>query len=104
MSAVGQQRELCPGELSGLRFYNQRKSGKGEKTMFCLLLCKDVAGKWSERGWSQPRNQVSSWDELPSEGPCLHIGKNPRVAIAKRKQVYLERYMFHRQNAVCLKM
>ena len=83
MSAVGQQRELCPGELSGLRFYNQRKSGKGEKTMFCLLLCKDVAGKWSERGWSQPRNQVSSWDELPSEGPWFPARRNSRTSHSK---------------------
>ena len=43
---------------------------------------------------------MSSWDGLPSEGPCLHIGKNPRVAIAKRKQVYLERHTFQRQNGL----
>ena len=45
-------------------FHNQRKSVEGEKTTFFLLLCKDVAGKWSVRGWSSPRSQASSWDRV----------------------------------------
>ena len=31
-------------------------------------------------GWSCPRNQVSPWDELPSEKPGPHTGKNPGVS------------------------
>ena len=33
-----QAREYCPQELSGLYFYNQRESGKVEKTTFFLIL------------------------------------------------------------------
>ena len=32
--ASGEARNAAPSELSGLQFYNQRKSGEGEKTIF----------------------------------------------------------------------
>ena len=53
--------------------------------------------------WSHPRSQVVFWDVLLSEGPWLHTGKNSRVSIVKGKQIYLERYTKHKQNAVHLK-
>ena len=36
-------------------------------------------------GWSCPRSQVGPWDQLPSEEPRPHAGKNPGVSHRREK-------------------
>ena len=43
----------------------------GKNYRFINILCNEVAGKWSPKGWSCPRSQVNSWDGPPNEGAWL---------------------------------
>ena len=77
-------------DLMKLRFFTswcRRNSvtGKvlGKKYRFINILCNEVAGKWSPKGWLCPRSQVSSWDGPPSEGAWLWVGRNSRVSHRK---------------------
>ena len=80
------RQESSPQELSGLHFYNKRKSGEGEKTTFFCFLCKAIAGKLVPRGWSCPRSLTSSWDGPPSGNPWLYTGKNSRASHRKQSR------------------
>ena len=76
-----------PQELSGLHFYGQKKSGEGEKTIFFLFLCNDVAGKGAREDAHVLMSQV--WGKFlgwaTKEGPWLRAGKNSRASHSKVK-------------------
>ena len=94
--AVCTGKRALPQELSGLHFYNQRKSGEEERTTFLLFLYKDVAGKW---GMRMVMSQVSSkclgwaarWESLP-------LGEKEFKSDHSQVKASLWRYPFHRQN------